>query len=75
MKAEAKIPYVVGFGIGDYKQVEEMNHHANGVVIGSAIVEQVGKHEQALKDESSRSEAVNEIKEFVKKLLYAPQVR
>lgn len=75
VKEEATIPYVVGFGIGDYKQVEEMNRHANGVVIGSAIVEQIGKHEQALKNQSSRLEAINEIKEFVQKLLYAPQVR
>lgn len=70
VKEASPVPYVVGFGISSYEQVEEMGRHADGVVIGSAIVEQIGLRCEALKQAESRDEAVKEIEQYVNSLLH-----
>ena len=44
LKASATIPVAVGFGVRTPKQAAEIAKVADGVVVGSALVELVGKH-------------------------------
>lgn len=45
--ASAKIPYCVGFGIRDGAAAKRMGSYCNGVIVGSAIVNQVAAHGKA----------------------------
>ena len=44
IKASATIPVAVGFGIRTPEQAAAIARVADGVVVGSALVELVGKH-------------------------------
>lgn len=44
VKRHSEIPVAVGFGIAKPEQAEEVARYADGVVVGSAIVDCVGKH-------------------------------
>lgn len=44
IRARTKLPMVVGFGIGTRAQVAEVAAHADGVVVGSALVNCVRDH-------------------------------
>ena len=44
IRAKTKLPMVVGFGIGTRAQVAEVAAHADGVVVGSALVNCVRDH-------------------------------
>lgn len=44
IRAQTKLPMVVGFGIGSRAQVAEVAAHADGVVVGSALVNVVRDH-------------------------------
>ena len=44
IRAKTRLPMVVGFGIGTRAQVAEVAAHADGVVVGSALVNCVGDH-------------------------------
>jgi tryptophan synthase alpha chain len=44
IRARTKLPMVVGFGIGTRAQVAEVAAHADGVVVGSALVNGVRDH-------------------------------
>ncbi len=44
IRAQTKLPTVVGFGIGTRAQVAEVAAHADGVVVGSALVNCVRDH-------------------------------
>jgi len=44
LKAATDLPVVVGFGVRTPEQAEAIGRVADGVVVGSAIVELVGKH-------------------------------
>jgi tryptophan synthase alpha chain len=44
LKASAKIPVVVGFGVRTPEQAAAIARVADGVVVGSALVELVGQH-------------------------------
>lgn len=43
-KANPNIPCAIGFGISNPKQAAEMAQYADGVIIGSAIVKQIGQY-------------------------------
>lgn len=47
IKAHTALPVVVGFGIGTRQQVAEVAAHADGVVVGSALVNVIRDHLQA----------------------------
>ena len=44
LKAATDLPVVVGFGVRTPEQAADIARHADGVVVGSALVELVGKH-------------------------------
>ena len=44
LKAATDIPVAVGFGVRTPEQAAEIARHADGVVVGSALVELVGEH-------------------------------
>jgi tryptophan synthase alpha chain len=44
IRAQTKLPAVVGFGISTRAQVAEVAQHADGVVVGSALVNIVRDH-------------------------------
>jgi tryptophan synthase alpha chain len=44
IRAKTKLPMVIGFGIGTRAQVAEVAAHADGVVVGSALVNCVRDH-------------------------------
>ncbi len=44
LKAATDLPIAVGFGVRTPEQAAEIARHADGVVVGSALVEMVGEH-------------------------------
>jgi tryptophan synthase alpha chain len=44
IRARANVPMVIGFGIGSREQVRQVALHADGVVVGSALVNCIGEH-------------------------------
>ena len=44
LKKHAKVPVCVGFGISNAEQAREVAAHADGVIVGSALVKQVEMH-------------------------------
>ncbi|KHF40330.1 tryptophan synthase subunit alpha [Halalkalibacter okhensis] len=69
VREASKIPTAVGFGISSNEQVKVMREHADGVVVGSALVAVIGEREEALKNKETRNSALYEIKKFVTSLI------
>ncbi|GAE34563.1 tryptophan synthase subunit alpha [Halalkalibacter akibai] len=69
VREASSIPIAVGFGISSAEQVKVMKEHADGVVVGSALVSEIAKREQALKNAETRPQALAEIKKFVSSLI------
>lgn len=46
IRQHCSTPYAVGFGISTPEQVKEMKQHCDGVIVGSAIVDIVGREKQ-----------------------------
>ena len=57
----ASVPVCVGFGISTPEQAAEIAQYADGVVVGSALVDRIGRA-------TSREEAVTEAASFVASL-------
>lgn len=64
IKRHSEIPVAVGFGIAKPEQAEEVARYADGVVVGSAIVDCVGKHGES-------SDLVEQVGAFVRPLVEA----
>ncbi|WP_100372711.1 tryptophan synthase subunit alpha [Bacillus sp. FJAT-45037] len=69
VREKSSVPIAVGFGISSAEQVKEMNQHADGVIVGSALVAEIAKYEEQLKDEKNRKDALFQIKTFVTSLI------
>lgn len=69
VREASRIPIAVGFGISTREQVELMNEHADGVIVGSALVSEIAKREAALKNPDKRIRALEELKTFVTSLI------
>jgi tryptophan synthase alpha chain len=61
IRAVTKVPVCVGFGVSTPEQAEFIGRHADGVVVGSALVDRIGRA-------TSREEAVTEAASFVASL-------
>jgi tryptophan synthase alpha chain len=68
IRQHTKLPIVVGFGISTAEQAREVGQVADGVVIGSAIV-------QKIDDNAARSDLAARIGEFVTPLVAAVKSR
>lgn len=73
VKASTTAPTAVGFGISTPEQVRAVASHTDGVIVGSAIVQEIEKHQDQLKDPAHMPEAVEKIKTFVQQLVSALQ--
>ncbi|KMZ41198.1 MULTISPECIES: tryptophan synthase subunit alpha [Bacillales] len=73
VKASTSVPTAVGFGISTPDQVRAVAPHADGVIVGSAIVQQIEEHAEQLKDLKQMPVAVEKIKTFVHQLASALQ--
>lgn len=62
VRAACELPIAVGFGISSSGQVDELRGHADGFIVGSAIVSQVEKRADRLKKSDTRAAAVEEIR-------------
>ncbi|WP_207634107.1 tryptophan synthase subunit alpha [Halalkalibacter urbisdiaboli] len=69
VRESSHVPIAVGFGISTKEQVNVMKEHADGVVVGSALVSTIGSLQDKLTKTESRPEALNEIKTFVTSLI------
>ncbi|WP_082795275.1 tryptophan synthase subunit alpha [Alkalihalobacillus trypoxylicola] len=69
VKKHTSIPMAVGFGISNAEQVKLMNEFSDGVVVGSALVREIGALENQLKDPKERINALQTIKTFVSSLI------
>jgi tryptophan synthase alpha chain len=73
VKASTPIPTAVGFGISTPEQVKAVAPHTDGVVVGSAIVQEIERYAEQLKDSEQNKQAVEKIKTFVHRLASALQ--
>jgi len=73
VKANTKAPTAVGFGISTPEQVRSLAPHTDAVIVGSAIVREIEKLEDELKDPARIGHAVAKIKNFVQELASALQ--
>ncbi len=69
VREASRIPVAVGFGISTNEQVKAMSDYADGVIVGSALVSEIGKRENELSDPELRKEALTELKTFVTSLI------
>lgn len=68
VKRHSPVPVVVGFGISGAEQVERLQEYCDGVVVGSAIVREIEKHQDALLDINRKAEALKQLKDFLTSL-------
>ncbi|WP_134687424.1 tryptophan synthase subunit alpha [Brevibacillus migulae] len=73
VKASTDKPIAVGFGISTPEQVRFTAKHADGVVVGSAIVREVEKNLALLTDPDKKAEGIGAVKRFVQQLTGALQ--
>ncbi|GEL07403.1 tryptophan synthase subunit alpha [Salisediminibacterium halotolerans] len=64
-----EVPVLAGFGITTNEHVRHFQSIADGAIVGSAIVKEIGKEEEALLDSRTRADAVKRIKSFVEALI------
>lgn len=64
IRAHTKLPVAVGFGVSNAEQAKLVAQHADGVVVGSAIVNQIADHGKS-------PELVAKVADFVKLLAEA----
>ncbi len=69
VKGYSQIPVAVGFGVSAPEQVDKLKDYCDGVIVGSAIIRQVEAQVEALKDEASQKEAIDQIRAYVRDLI------
>ena len=62
LKSKTDKPICVGFGVSKPEQAKMLSRHADGVIVGSAIVGRIGKAENS-------DEAMKDVVEFAKSML------
>ncbi|EFM12263.1 tryptophan synthase, alpha subunit [Paenibacillus curdlanolyticus YK9] len=69
VRKATSLPIVVGFGISSPEQYRTFAKLADGVVVGSAIVQQVGANLALLENPESYSRGIHHIKAFISTLI------
>ena len=64
----ANVPLAVGFGISNGEQVKMVAPHCEGFIVGSALIDTIGKQEDKLIKVETKNEGLAEIKKFVNNL-------
>ncbi|HET7629271.1 MAG TPA: tryptophan synthase subunit alpha [Bacillales bacterium] len=64
----SSIPVAVGFGISSREQVNQLEGHCDGVIVGSAIVREISRHSHALASAETRPQALLRLKTFILEL-------
>ena len=64
LRAASELPIAVGFGISNPDQAREVAQHADAVVVGSAIVDLIGKH-------GDTNEMIEKVSAFTRKIATA----
>lgn len=69
VKSFSKVPVLAGFGISTKEHVNYFQEHADGAIVGSALVRKIASLEDALNNPAEKEAALNEIKAFVQNLI------
>lgn len=69
IKNSTDLPIVVGFGISNRDQYQKISELCDGVVVGSAVVQVIEENLQLLDKEDTHSLGLQEINDFVTRLL------
>ncbi|MGO0061021.1 tryptophan synthase subunit alpha [Brevibacillus fluminis] len=73
VRESTNAPIAVGFGISTPEQVKDVAQHADAVIVGSAIVQEIERNLPLLKAEESLQEGIGNVKTFVQNLASALQ--
>ena len=65
LKNKTKLPVIVGFGIKTNIQAKKISKFADGVIVGSSIVEMIQEH---IIDKISLNNTLKKINKFIKSL-------
>jgi tryptophan synthase alpha chain len=68
VRSHSKVPIAVGFGISTPEQMRDLAPHADGLIVGSALVRVIEEAGKLLLDETTREDGLSEIKKFVQTL-------
>lgn len=74
VRAVCRLPIAVGFGISSSDQVDELSGHADGFIVGSAIVSMIADRTGRLTDPERRPEALAEIQRMLEDKLLDQKV-
>ncbi|MFS0863565.1 tryptophan synthase subunit alpha [Fredinandcohnia sp. 179-A 10B2 NHS] len=69
VKMYSSIPVAVGFGISNSSQVEALKEYCDGIVIGSALIQQIEELRIDLLEEATRDEALYRFKSYIRSVL------
>ncbi|OLO42559.1 tryptophan synthase subunit alpha [Alkalihalophilus pseudofirmus] len=69
VRKNSTVPVVVGFGVSNNEQVQQLQPHCDGVIVGSAIIREIESVESQLNDEKLRKDGLLHIKTFVLSLI------
>lgn len=64
----ARVPLAVGFGISNGEQVKMVAPHSEGFIVGSALIDTIGKQEDKLINNETKDQGLAEINKFVNNL-------
>jgi len=67
IRAHTDLPIAIGFGISNPEQVKTVAHHAEAIVVGSAIVNQIAEHGRS-------PSLVSQVTQFVKPLIQTMKI-
>lgn len=68
-KQYSNVPLAIGFGVSSNEQVRTIHRQGYGVIVGSAIVREIGKHKDDLRQTDLRPGALKNIQSFVETLV------
>ncbi|PYI54911.1 tryptophan synthase subunit alpha [Paenibacillus flagellatus] len=68
VRRSTELPIAIGFGISTGEQFKHFSQSCDGVVVGSAIVRKIEEATPLLLSESSRSDGLVQVREFVRQL-------
>jgi len=73
LRERTRLPLVVGFGVSNREQFQQLSYHCDGVVVGSALLREISALEEALlSDETAaRNEAERKLAAYVRQLVGA----